>query len=205
MWGLLWELWWSLECLDPPIVKRVVLFGRTMRSVIRFVCRESFPLFYREFVPILTLRTAAAVWPPECWEDVVAMEIGLFPSSATASTIMWPLNCFGVVMIDVFIYCFECFDCHFIGVFVCDSANVFVWCYGVFLISGSGRRCSMDPLRGPMKRRPSYKWCPFCDILSCDFVTERFLFEIFSIWLWVYIWRLRPKYADFTVKKIVMN
>ncbi len=29
---------WSV--LDPPNVKRVVLFGRTMRSIIRFVCRE---------------------------------------------------------------------------------------------------------------------------------------------------------------------
>ena len=37
--------------VDPPNVKREDLFGRTVRSIIRFVYREIFPLFYWEFVP----------------------------------------------------------------------------------------------------------------------------------------------------------
>ena len=137
-------------------MERVVLFGRTMRSQIRFVWIVGLLSLYwvlrgcggdgNRVIPVICHRinnyvTLKVVW---CGDDSCIYSL------------------------------FDCFDCHFIGAFVSGSVNVFVWYYAVFLISGSGRRCSTDPLRGPMKRRPSYKWSPFCDILSCVFVTQRF-------------------------------
>lgn len=56
----------TLNRVGPFHVHRVALFGRSRQSQIRFVWRDSLPLFVWGFDPIFTLRTAAAVWPSEC-------------------------------------------------------------------------------------------------------------------------------------------